>query len=135
MKLIPYLTFDGDCEEAIHYYQSVFDGNVVHKDYYASAPIDVPESHKNKILHCQLDFGGNSIMACDGFPGDKTDNGNGIVLSVEFDQETKASEIFSKLSAEGNVTMPFEKQFLGAWLGQLVDKFGKNWMISANIYG
>ena len=73
-------------------------------------------------------------MACDAFPGQKIDNGNGFVLSVSFDEETRAGEIFTNLASGGEVTMPFEKQFWGAWLGQLSDKFGKNWMISTNIY-
>ena len=48
MKLVPYLYFEGDCEEAINYYSSVLDGKIVYKDYYKSAPMDIPESHKDK---------------------------------------------------------------------------------------
>ncbi|MEO6684306.1 MAG: VOC family protein, partial [Dyadobacter sp.] len=69
MKLIPYLNFGGKCEEAIDFYLSVFNGKISYKDYYKSAPMDVLEDHKEKIMHCQLDFGDNTLMACDAFPG------------------------------------------------------------------
>lgn len=134
MKLVPYLNFEGSCEEAIDYYASIFNGKIVYKDYYSTSPMDVPESHKDKVMHCQLDFGDNVLMACDAFPGQTVSNGDGIVLSVGFDLETEAAAIFSKLAQDGTVTMPFEQQFWGAWLGQVTDKYGKSWMISTNIY-
>ncbi|TDE12834.1 VOC family protein [Dyadobacter psychrotolerans] len=133
MKLIPYLYFEGNCEEAIDYYRVIFEGNVPYKDFYGSAPMEVPEIYKYKILHCQLDFGNNSIMACDTFPGGKINNGNGIVLSVGFENEDRATNIFNNLAVGGRVTMPFEKQFWGAYLGQVTDRFGKIWMISTNL--
>lgn len=134
MKLVPYLNFEGTCEEAIDYYASIFSGKIVYKDYYNTAPMDVPESQKDKVLHCQLDFGDNVLMACDAFPGQKISNGDGIVLSIGFDLETEASAIFSKLTEDGTETMAFEQQFWGAWLGQVTDKYGKSWMISTNIH-
>lgn len=134
MKLIPYLNFEGVCGDAIVFYQTVFGGDIVHKSLYGDAPMDIPEEHKDKIMHCQLDFGDNTLMACDVFPGTKIDEGSGITLSLGFDEEQQAREIFDKLADGGQVTMPFEQQFWGAWLGQVFDKFGKNWMISTNIH-
>jgi len=132
MKLAPYLYFEGTCEDAIDFYQSIFDGTIPSKNYYRVAPMDVPESHKDKILHCQLDFGNNTIMACDAFPGQKISDDSGIVLSIRFNNEAQAGEIFDQLGEDGTINMPFEKQFWGAWLGQVRDKFGKSWIISTS---
>jgi PhnB protein len=134
MKLVPYLNFEGNCEKAIEFYRILFNGNIAYKDYYSSAPMDVPDNHKDKIMHCQLNFGENMIMACDAFPGSPVQDGNGVELSMSFDEEEKAREIFNKLAEGGSVKMPFEQQFWGAWLGQLTDSFGKRWIISTNIY-
>ncbi|MBE9466587.1 VOC family protein [Dyadobacter subterraneus] len=134
MKLIPYLNFQGTCEEAIDFYLTVFEGEIVYKDYFKNAPMEIPEDYKEKIMHCQLDFGDNTLMACDAFPGVEIKEGNGVDLSIGFDEEVKAEEIFNKLAEGGKITMPFEKQFWGAWLGQLTDSFGKKWMISTNIH-
>jgi PhnB protein len=134
MKLIPYLNFEGNCDKAIDFYSRIFDGSIVYKDFYKSAPMNVPEDYREKIMHTQLNFGDNTLMACDTFPGTQVKEGNGMELSMGFDEEAAAEDVFNKLAESGKITMPFEKQFWGAWLGQVVDQFGKKWMISTNIH-
>jgi PhnB protein len=85
-------------------------------------------------MHTQLNFGDNILMASDAFPGTYIKEGTGIELSIGFEEETVAENVFTKLAEGGEITMPFEKQFWGAWLGQLTDRFGKKWMISTTIH-
>lgn len=131
MKLIPYLNFEGNCEEAIRLYQSIFGGSVSFENRYGNAPMDVPENYKNKILHCEFHFGDNALMACDAFPGQKIENAEGIILSVGYTSSAEAEAAFKQLAEGGKIIMPFEKQFWGDHLGQLTDKFGKRWMITS----
>lgn len=67
MHVNPYLTFDGDCEEAFKVYEKVLGGKIVamitHKDTPAEA--SVPAEWGNKILHARLLFGDNVLMASD----------------------------------------------------------------------
>lgn len=129
MKLTPYLNFQGTCEAAIDFYQSLLGGTVVAKNYYHEAPMEISDEQKNKIMHCQLTFGDNSLMACDAFEGSSISDGNGIDLLIEFNSEKEAEAVYQKLAQEGSIVMPFEQQFWGSWLGQVVDKFGKKWAI------
>ena len=39
---------------------------------------------------------------------------------------------FNRLSQEGEITMPLEKQFWNATFGQLIDKFGIHWMMNCD---
>ena len=70
MKVNPYLTFDGDCEEAFKVYEKVLGGKIVammtHRDTPAEA--HVPAEWRDKILHARLVFGDNVLMASDAPP-------------------------------------------------------------------
>ncbi len=71
MRVNPYLTFDGDCEEAFKVYEKVLGGKIVammtHRDTPAEA--HVPAEWRDKILHARLVFGDNVLMASDAPPG------------------------------------------------------------------
>lgn len=130
MQLKPYLQFQDNCEEAIQWYQSIFGGDIK-LNRYSEAPMDIPENHKDKILHAEFTFEGNTILACDSFPGGQITNANGISLTVEIPDEKQAEKIFGQLAKGGKITMPFEKQFWNAYFGQLEDRYGKLWMINS----
>ncbi|MFL9482841.1 VOC family protein [Chitinophagaceae bacterium LWZ2-11] len=130
MQLIPYVHFNGNCEEALNTYRDIFDGTYDQINRFASAPFPTPDDYKDKVMHVQLSFAGNSIMMSDTMPDNKIEYGNGIVLSVGLTDVEKTKTIFTKLSEGGAVTMPLEKQFWGAWFGQLTDRFGIRWMFN-----
>jgi PhnB protein len=62
--------------------------------------------------------------------GFKLVNGTNFSLTVSVDSEEEATNLFNKLSAGGQVNMPLQKTFWGAFFGMLKDKFGINWMVS-----
>ena len=39
-------------------------------------------------------------------------------------------DLFAKLSDGGNVTMPLQDTFWGAYFGMWTDRFGVNWMVN-----
>lgn len=131
MKLIPYIQFTGNCEEALNRYKEIFEGEVNIVNRYDNSSFDVPDDFKNKVLHAHYKTGEIELMACDVFPGKSSvPRGSNISLSVTLDTVEKATEIFNSLAKDGKVKFPFEKQFWGAWHGSLTDKFGINWMIN-----
>lgn len=130
MQLTPYLHFKGNCEEALNAYQQIFNGNIEGLNRYDSAPMPVPDDHKQKVLHALFRFGDNTIMASDAFPGHPLQQGDSVMLSVGLKDETATREIFNKLAEGGKVTMPLEKQFWGALFGQVTDRFGVHWMLN-----
>lgn len=128
--------FDGNCEEAINFYKDCLDGEIIYLGRYSESPMEVPESHKDRIMHAGMDFWGGSIMASDhmesaGF----TDNagGSNVHLSLNFEDADKMDDVFNKLGAGGKITMPLEKTFWGDKFGMLQDKYGFNWMFSCRI--
>ena len=125
-----YLTFDGNCEEAINYYMSILGGKIVMKSTFGEGPMDVPESFKDRIMHIHYTFDGCSLMASDSSSEHPVNAGNNFHVSVYLYDKERATNSFNSLADGGQVTMPFQEVFWGGSFGSLVDKFGVQWMFS-----
>lgn len=130
MKLEPYLHFSGNCEEALNAYAKALAGTFNIQMRYDAPEMDAPESYKHKVLHANMTFGTNSLMASDFHPGYDAKHGNNTSLSIGMKGLEKGKSIFNELSAQGQVDMPLEKQFWGAWYGEFTDRFGIRWMFN-----
>lgn len=132
-KLTPYLMFDGDCEEAINFYQACFDGEIGQFSRYGDSSMDVSAEQKDKIMHVPFYFWAGMIMA-----SDKMKNASeiseqprsNIHLNLTFDDPDKMMNTFNKLKEGGQVTMKLEVQFWGDFFGMLTDKFSIQWMFN-----
>lgn len=62
--------------------------------------------------------------------GGKFVKGNNIQLSVNAGSREEAEKLFNGLSAGGEVTMPLQDTFWGAYFGMWTDKFGISWMVN-----
>ena len=133
-RINPYLTFDGNCEEAFLFYQSVFKGEFTNFSKFKDIPGDYPfpESEKEKIMHVALPIGDLTFLMGSDRPASegKALAGNQISISINAESEADAKRFFSGLSAGGTITMPLEKVFWNALFGMFVDKFGIQWMVN-----
>lgn len=130
----PYLTFNGNCEEAFNFYKSVFGGEFPYigrfKDMPSDKPVDGDEG--NRIMHVSLPIGqGTLLMGSDTSKqmGDVT-SGNNFAISINADSKEEADRLFTALSSGGRVTMPLNDTFWGAYFGMFTDKFGISWMVN-----
>ena len=133
----PYLNFDGQTEEAFNFYRSVFGGEFTTFQRMKDSPggDQYPADEQNRIMHVALPIGKNNIlMASDTMEsmGHKLTPGNNFSLSITTDSEREADDIFNKLSAGGEITMPLERAFWGSYFGMIKDKFGIQWMVSSD---
>jgi PhnB protein len=60
----------------------------------------------------------------------KSNFGNNFSVSINVDSRNEADHLFAKLSDGGNVTMPLQDTFWGAYFGMWTDRFGVNWMVN-----
>ena len=133
MQLNPYLSFQGNCEEAMNFYKTIlggeFEGGI---STYADGGehMKCKPEEKDKVMHVNLKTNDFSLMASDqmgdDFPFVK---GTNVTLSLTID-ENKAELVFNGLSEKGNVLMPFAEVFWGGKFGMLVDQFDIQWMVS-----
>ena len=131
----PYLTFNGNCEEAFDFYKSVFGGNFPYIGRYKDMPSEtpIPDSEKEKIMHVSLQISKETaLMGSDSSEafGKTVQPGDNFSISVNAESEEEAKRIFNGLSAGGTIKMPLEKTFWGALFGMFTDKFGIHWMMN-----
>lgn len=131
----PYLSFNGNCEDAFKFYKSIFGGEFGYIGRYKDMPIEqpIPESVREKIMHISLPIGGDTVlMGADSseFFGVVTKFGDNISLYIDTENAEDAKRIFKTLSEEGTIIMPLEKTFWSTLFGHVIDKFGIYWMIS-----
>ena len=126
----PYLTFEGNCREAMEFYKNILGGEIVTMQSFEEAKQNIAPEYKNKIVHAELKAEGVHFMASDGMPGWKARPGNNITLSIDLTDGMEQEKIFKALSEGGMVTMPMNETFWGARFGMLTDRYGIQWMLN-----
>ena len=130
MQIVPYLTFNGNCEEALGFYQGVFGGEPDIMRFREIPPqegIEVSDRWKEKIMHAELVIDDQLLYFSDTFEGMEVTAGDSVTVHINVDSEEELRRLFSVLSEGGKVTMPVDTMFWGAVYGSLTDKFGINW--------
>ena len=133
----PYLVFNGNCEEAFLFYQSVFGGEFPYVGKFKDMPggQDTPalsEEEANRIMHITLPIGkGYVLMGSDSNSASgAVVFGSNVSLSLNTESKEEADQLFNGLSAGGNPFMPMNKTFWGAYFDMFVDKSGIHWMVN-----
>ena len=131
MQVNPYLTFNGNCREAMCFYQECLGGDLLFQTI-GESPLsgELPEQVKNLILHATLIKGKLIIMASDVVGEDGLLQGNTVVLLLHCNSEKEIKNCYKKLSRGGVQHCPVETNFYGALHGNLTDKYGYNWMLN-----
>jgi|SRR5436853_1356178 len=131
MKMNPYLSFNGRCEEAFNFYQQCLGGEIGAIFRYAGTPMsgEVPADWQEKIMHGSITIGEQVLMAADVAP-ERYEEPKGFSLSLQIKSTAEAERIFRELSSNGRVVVPLEKTFWAALFGVLVDAFGISWLIN-----
>lgn len=136
----PYLTFNGNCEEAFNFYKSIFGGEFTYIGRFGEMPaneeIPIVDSFKDKIMHVSLPISKETtLMGSDSSEafGKATIVGNNITMSVHSDTIPEITRLFNELANGGNISMPLNKTFWGSHFGMLTDKFGIHWMLSCEL--
>ena len=134
IQLDCYLSFAGNCEEALNFYAQCLGGKATLMRY-DTAPKDsgmpVPQGWEKKVMHGTVEAQGAQIMAS-AVPPEMGGGGVFKGFSVSFwakDGVDQARKVFEALSAGGKVTMPLDKPFWGGWVDMVGDKFGLPWKV------
>ena len=133
-RINPYINFNGNAEEAFHFYQSVFGGEfskfIRFKDL-SNPGFIIPKHEEQKIMHISLPIGENVLMANDvpEILGRVNEQENRSKICINTDSKEEAEKLFSGLSNGGIVEMPLDESPWGTHFGMFRDKYGIEWMI------
>jgi len=134
MKIRPYITFDGQCAEAIELYKRAFNTDTLECQLFSAMPpipdYTLPEEYKNRVMQATMKFGDDFIRMSDcGYaPGFKLNEQESERISLAV--ETSVDEIkhaFAVFAEEGRVAMPLIETFYSPCAGVVFDKFGVMW--------
>jgi PhnB protein len=127
-----YLTFNGNCAEAMAFYAKALGGKVAFSMTFGESPEadKFPPETRSWIMHSTVEARGQSLMASDSMPGQPVKGYEGFSLSVQGKDVKEGEQLFKALSEGGKVTMPFGPTFWAAGFGMLVDRFGVPWMVN-----
>jgi PhnB protein len=128
-----YLTFNGNCKEAMTFYKDCLGGELIFQTIGESPLSDkMPRQMKDCILHATLTKNALVLMASDMVSESGLVKGNAVSLSLNCSSEEEIKKYYAKLSAGGTANHPLEDSFWGALFGDLTDKFGNHWILNFN---
>jgi PhnB protein len=131
-RLNPYISFDGNARQAMEFYKGVFGGSLRTNTFGDFGDKDAGDA-ADKIMHAMLETdSGFTLMASDTPPGMEHKPGNNISVSVSGEDADELRGYWDKLSGDGTVMVPLEKQMWGDVFGMCTDRFGITWMININ---
>jgi PhnB protein len=125
-----YLTFNGNCREAMTFYKDCLGGELFVQTVGESPLSDkMPPQMKECVLHATLTKGALILMGSDMVDENGLLKGNSVSLMLNCSSEEEIKTCFEKLSSGGKKDHPLEDSFWGALFGDLTDKFGNHWLL------
>jgi PhnB protein len=125
-----YLTFNGNCREAMTFYQKCLGGELSFQTI-GESPLSekLPPKMKDCILHSTLTKENLVLLASDMVGDNGLIKGNSVSLLLQCKSEKELRNYYTKLSKGGIPTHAIENTFWGALFGDLTDKFGNHWLL------
>lgn len=132
MQIDPHLSFSGNCEEALTFYEKTFGGKIEFKMTYGESPMaaQLPD-WSSKIMHISMRVGDRVLMGCDA-PPQYQGKPQGFDVSISVKDAAEAERVFNALADGGQVTMPLAETFWSTRFGMLTDRFDIPWMVNTN---
>jgi predicted 3-demethylubiquinone-9 3-methyltransferase (glyoxalase superfamily) len=130
-KLIPFLTFSGQAEEAMNLYRVVFDEpdfvSLVRVE--GSGTAEASGQVPGKVLNGQMKIMGQLVMFMDLAPEYATPFSWANSLYIACDDEPEFDRLFSGLSEGGTVMMGPEPVFELRKVAWVTDRFNVTWQL------
>jgi PhnB protein len=133
---IPYLGFNGNCAEAVRFYERVLGAKIEILMDGADSPMadQIPKEFAQRILHARLAFPDGGYLYAGDAPAHVPYEGiKGVSITLNYDTAAQAQKVFDALSAGGTVTMPMQPAFWAKTWGMLIDRFGTPWIVNGEL--
>jgi PhnB protein len=135
MHVLPYLYFDGRCDEALGFYEKALGAQVGMKMRFKESPEPhgpgaLPPGVEDNVMHAEFKIGDTTIFASDGIQIGKP-TFHGISLTLACDDAAQAERYFAALAEGGQVQQPLIETFFSPRFGMVADRFGVSWAVIA----
>jgi len=131
-QIAAYLSFNGNCAEAMRFYERVLGGKLEALLTNAQTPVgnELPPGNDDRIMHAYLTFEGGVLMAGDAVAGWPHEPMKGFNLTLSYDTTEDGKRVYDALAEGGEVKMEWQKTFWAEGFGMLVDRYGTPWIVN-----
>src|SRR5512143_3746260 len=124
-QAIPYLAFNGNCADAMRFYENALDGKLEVLMSGAESPMaeQMPKEFAHRILHARLVLPGGGTLYAGDAPANMPYEGiKGVSITLDYATTAEAEKVFATLASGGQVTMPMQASFWAKRWGMVVDR-------------
>jgi PhnB protein len=130
MNLMPFLLFDGNCAEAMAFYQSCL-GGALTVVRLGDTPMgaNAPAGQQDKVTYALLESGSIELSATDWLhPTRMPSRGNTVALYLQADDYGELRAVFDRLAVDADEALldDLREMPFGTY-GHLADRFGVHW--------
>ncbi|GAB2676775.1 VOC family protein [Flavihumibacter cheonanensis] len=129
-QLITYLSFNGNCREAMLFYRDCLGGELSWQTI-GDTPIaeKIPESLQHFILSASLIKDDWILMGTDMVADGELIKGNSVSILLDCVSEEEFYSCYQRLKEGGQSTQEIERTYWGVLFGGLTDRFGNQWLL------
>ncbi|QGG97613.1 VOC family protein [Streptococcus dysgalactiae subsp. dysgalactiae] len=129
-----YLVTDGNGQEAVAFYQEVFQAKVVNLLLWKDGVPDCPKTHEHLVLNAQLDIDGIRLDLSDENPNVDYQVGVNMTASIMVDSIEEAQRIYDKLITNAKaINLPLQETFWSPAYVNITDQFGMMWQLNTEL--
>ena len=133
MKLMPHLSFNGQCEAAFMLYAACFGGEIVFLRTYSSSGSTYPPELADRVFHSTLKIEDQVLTGVDVASG-SYEKPQGFSLQINLSDPAKAQTLFDVLRTGGQVPFPLQKTSWAEAYGAVTDRFGIPWEVNCGTF-
>lgn len=132
VRISPHLCFDGQCREAMTFYQSILGGALQTMLSYGESPMasSVDPQWHDRIVHATLVLEQIELTGVDMPPG-AYQRPRGFFVTLTIEGLDRAAQVFDSLAEGGEIHLPLRPTFWSPGFGVLVDRFGIPWEVNS----
>jgi len=127
VSVTPHLMFEGDAEEAMNFYTSLFDSSgIIQLEHYSAGE----QGRRGKVKRAQFSLCGQVFDCIDSPVKHNFTFTPSTSLFVECDNADEQQRLFDALCEDGQVMMPLDYYGFSPRFGWVEDRFGLSWQLN-----
>lgn len=132
MQIQPYISFNGNCQEAVEFYADIFgteQAEIILFDETLPEQKNTDQSEK-VIIRADLESDDPRAIVSNIAPKSSDNHKDKMTLVIFSDDLDEIKILYYKLKDGGTVETELQETFWSKVYGSLVDKFGVNWQLN-----
>lgn len=134
MQIQPYISFNGNCQEAMEFYADIFGTDNPEIMLFGEMPPDSDviktEETGKLILQPKLELAETKVKLSNIPPKTHPARAENMTLVIISDDLDEIKIMYYKLKDGGTVEMELQETFWSKYYGALTDKFGVGWQLN-----